>query len=195
MKVGRFFGAVALLAILNCHEALAQTAPQLARDTTRPFAYIQFDHAGPRQPESSDEPPRGLWLRLVNNSVFPITVRVRNSGTDPDRTIVEDIIAPEVRRIPKSGPVDYGPMPKGYASAVDVVGSETVNPGKDLLFTVPVNHVAPGWFLEVPFQFDLPPAKGGAAQPVCYAAFTWEDIPEKSREPGPVSISPKPTTH
>ncbi len=190
MKAGRFFSAVALVAILSCHAAQPQAAPKLARDTTKPFVYIQFDHTGSRQPESSDEPSRGLWLRLVNNSVFPITVRVRNSGTDPDRTIVEDIIAPEIRRIPKSGFVDYGPMPNGYASAVDVVGSETVDPGKELLFSVPVNHVAPGWFLQVPFQFDLPPVKDGAAQPVCYAAFTWDDIPEKLRWEGK-AVGPK----
>lgn len=53
--------------------------------------------------------------------------------------------------------------------------------GRSVRFGAPVNHVAPGWFLQVAFPFDLPPVRDGAAQPVCYAGFDWDDIPEKSR--------------
>jgi hypothetical protein len=191
MRYGLLFGAVGFLAITSGGTARPQTDTILARDATMPFVYIEFDHAGPRQPLEPDEPSRGLWLRFVNNSVFPIVLRVHGSPTDPDMPIVQDIITPQTRMIPKSGLPDYGPMPSGYATGSDVASLLTINPGKGVLFSVPVNHVAPGWFLQVPFQFDLPPVKGGAAQPVCYAAFTWDDIPDKSREPGPV---PKPTT-
>jgi len=95
-------------------------------------------------------------------------------------TILEDIVTPRIRRIPKTGFVDYGPMPQGYATAADVTSILTLNPGESALFSVPVNHVAPGWFLQVGFQFDLPPVEHGVAQPVCYAGFDWDDIPEKS---------------
>jgi len=194
MKVGRCFVAVALFGMLNCHAAKPQSPPQLSRDTAKPFVYIEFDHSGPREPLRPDEPSRGLWLRLVNNSVLPIIVRAHSSITDPDMTILEDVITPQMRMIPKSGLPDYGPMPNGYATAAHVASLLTINPGKGVLFSVPVNHVAPGWFLQVPFQFDLPPVKDGAAQPVCYAGFTWDDIPDRSREQGPVPVSPKPTT-
>jgi hypothetical protein len=72
-------------------------------------------------------------------------------------------------------------MPHGYATAVDVTSILTLQPGENVLFSVPVNHVASGWFLQVVFQFDLPPVKNGAAQPVSYAGFDWDDIPEKCR--------------
>ncbi len=96
-------------------------------------------------------------------------------------TILEDVVTPRIRTIPKTGFVDYGPMPHGYATAADVTSILTLQPGENVLFSVHVNHVAPGWFLQVAFQFDLPPVKDGAAQPVCYAGFDWDDIPEKSR--------------
>lgn len=195
MRPGLVFGVVGILAMAMCGTAQPQAAPKLALDTTKPFVYIEFDHTGPREPLRPDELARGLWLRLVNNSVLPIIVRAHSSITDPDMTILEDVITPQMRTIPKSGLPIYGPMPRGYATGSDVTSLLTINPGKAVLFSVPVNHVAPAWFLQVSFQFDLPPAEHGAAQPVCYAAFAWDDIPEKSREPGPAPVSPKPKTH
>jgi hypothetical protein len=190
MRAWRLFCAVGLLGLINCHAARPQTSPKLALDAAKPFVYIEFDHSGPREPLRPDEPSRGLWLRLVNNSVFPIMLRVHGSLTDPDTPVLQDIITPQMRMIPKAGLPDYGPMPRGYATGSDVASLLTINPGKEVLFSVPVNHVGPGWFLQISFQFDLPPVKGGASQPVCYAAFAWDDIPEKSREPGSRKINP-----
>ncbi len=190
MRARRLFCAVGLLGLVSCPTAQPQTNPKLALDTTKPFVYIDFDHTGPREPLEPDEPSRGLWLRLVNNSVFPIIVRAHDSLTDPVMTILEDVITPQMRMIPKSGLPDYGPMPRGYATGSDVTSLLTINPGKGVLFSVPVNHVGPAWFLQVSFQFDLPPTEHGAAQPVCYAGFTWDDIPEKFRERGSRRINP-----
>ncbi len=195
MRARLVFGAMGILAIVGCRVAQAQTSPKLALDAAKPFVYIEFDHTGPREPLRPDEVARGLWLRLVNNSVLPIILRAHSSITDPEMTILEDVIVPQMRMIPKSGLPDYGPMPRGYATGSDVTSLLTINPGKGVLFSVPVNHVAPGWFLQVSFQFDLPPTEHGAAQPVCYAAFAWDDIPERLRWQGSVPASPKPTTH
>jgi hypothetical protein len=181
MRVRYLCCALALISLATSPGARCQSQSKLVLNTTRPFVYVEFDHIGQRVPEADDEPPRGLWLRLVNNSVFPILVRVHNSETVKDRAIVEDVVtAVQIRRIPKEGFADYGAMPTGYASALDVAGSERIGPGKVLLFSVPINHVAPTWYFQVPFQFDLPPTKHGA-QPVCYVAFEWDNIPEKSR--------------
>ncbi len=182
MRVKHLCGALALLIIVDSfHGARCQNQPRLALDSTKPFVYVKFDHSGPRSPQRSDEPSQGLWLRLVNNSALPIFMRFHSSIDDPQMTILEDVVTPQIRRIPKTGFVDYGPMPHGYATAADVTSVLTLKPGENVLFSVPVNHVAPGWFLQVAFQFDVPPVEHGAAQPVCYAAFDWDDIPEKSR--------------
>lgn len=104
MIAWRLFGAVVLCEIMSYVVVVSQTPPKFALDTTKPFAYIEFDHTGHREPEAPEEPSGGLWLRLANNSVFPIMVRVHNSGTVPNRTIVEDIVTSfPIRRIPKSG--------------------------------------------------------------------------------------------
>jgi hypothetical protein len=72
-------------------------------------------------------------------------------------------------------------MPTGYFSAVyDVYHLLIIGPGKDLIFSVPANHLAPSWDIQIPFQFSLPAVKQGV-QPLCYAIFTWEDLPESYR--------------
>lgn len=181
MKAVCLCGTLLFLGLVSCREVRCQNQPRFALDSTKPFVYVVFDHSAPRPSLTPDEPSQGLWLRLVNNSVLPIFMRAHDSLTNPVMTILEDVITPRVRMIPRTGAVDYGPMPHGYATAVDVTSILTLQPGESVLFSVPVNHVAPGWFLQVGFQFDLPPVEHGAAQPVCYAAFDWDDIPEKSR--------------
>jgi hypothetical protein len=194
MKAGLILGIFAITSVAWPQAAQHQSSVQLARDPKRPFVYIEFDHSGPRPPQTPDEPRRGLWLRLTNNSVIPIVVRVRSSIDDPNMTILDDIITPQMHTFIDSRPLEYGSMPKGYGSRAHAQSSQTIKPGEGLLFSVPANHVSPGWFLQVPFQFDLPPVEHGADQPVCYAPFAWDDIPEKSRESGHVPVSPKPGT-
>jgi hypothetical protein len=76
-------GLVILLAAVSPQAIESQATAKLALDATKPIVYIQFDHAGPRQPVEQDEPATGLWLRLVNNTIVPI--EVKTDGTDPER--------------------------------------------------------------------------------------------------------------
>lgn len=183
------------IAYLLCGEAAPRDPTvQLARDPKKPFVYIEFDHSGARPPQTPNEPLRGLWLRLTNNSTLPIVVRIHSSLDDPNMTILDDVVTPQSRTIINSGDLSFGPMPNGYASAAHVSSSQAIAPGKSVLFSVPVNHVSPGWFLQVPFQFELPPVEHGANQPVCYVPFTWDDIPEEARKSEYLPTSPKAPT-
>ena len=155
----------------------AQGTVKLALDSTKPIVYIAFDHAARRQPVEDGEPDRGLWLRLVNNSVLPVEVRANGTATDPEMTILPDVIAPRATPFLGSPPV-HERMPRGYSSNVGTL--ITIDPGKSLVFSVPVNHVSPTWSLQIPFHFSLPPVNEGV-QPVCLAGFVWEDIPEPHR--------------
>lgn len=175
--------AETLVAIAISFVVVAQTsgteppaAARLVLDATKPLVYIQFDHAGPRKPVEDGEPAEGLWLRLFNNSTLAIIVQANGSETDPSMNILSDVITPRRKRVPKSG-INGDKMPAGYAS--DVGTALIIASGKDVLFSVPSNHVSENWYLQVPFQFDLPPVKQGS-QPVCLAGFTWEDIPRKT---------------
>lgn len=40
----------------------------------KPYVYLEVDHVGPREPRVPDEPNIGIWLRLHNNCIVPITV-------------------------------------------------------------------------------------------------------------------------
>ena len=153
--------------------ALAQAPAKLAIDADKPIVYIEFDHAGSRTPVEEGEPPKGFWLRLVNNSIVPIVVQANSTSTDPKMTILPDSIIAVRGRLPKSGSVGRS-MPSGYAS--DTGTPLTIEPGKSLVFSVPSNHVSPAWSMQVPFQFSVAPVKQGV-QPVCLAEFTWGDIP------------------
>jgi hypothetical protein len=167
-----------VLAIFTlCAVALPQTAPKLSLDSSKPFVYISFDHIGPRPPVESYEPHTGLWLRIVNNSAFPIEVITMEAATKPELTLVADEVVGRFTRIRPNDP-PLGPMPAGYSAAIG--SPETIASGKSILFSVPANHVSKAWYLRVPFRFRLSPLSA-SEQPICYAEFTLEDIPENKR--------------
>jgi hypothetical protein len=168
---------VMLLMAMGAMMAQSQTPAKLAIDATKPIVYIEFNHAGLREPVEEGEPVQGLWLLLVNNSVVPIEVETMDTATQAKLTLLPDVITPIERKIPRSG-VSQDEMPVGYGVGMGVV--HTIAPGKHLVFSVPSNHVSPNWFLQVPFHFGLPPVQKGG-QPICYASFTWDDLPDAYR--------------
>lgn len=93
----------ALIAALTL-PCLAQSGatPKLVLDEAKPIVYIELDHIGPRPPVEGDEPGRGIWLRLVNNSVVPIEVQPMGTGTDPELTLLPDEIVGRWTRIEES---------------------------------------------------------------------------------------------
>ncbi len=171
--------SVAMAFVLLCigTNLLYSQDARLSLDPTKPFVYIVFDHAGKRPPVEKGEPGRGYWLRLVNNSIFPIEVQSMDTSTQPELVILPDVIRPRVRTIPRSGlaPAD---VPQGYTTSFG--GGDIIEPGKDLVFSVPENHVGFTWYMEVPFRFSLPTIKNGM-QPTCYAPFFLEDVPREFR--------------
>lgn len=183
MRRTRNLAVLVTLAVLISSQCISGEEPiALARDVHKPIVYIEFDHSGPRDPVRQDEPSRGYWLRFVNNSVLTISVRANSSGTSPEFTILPDKLVRRRKPIPRSG---LGPrkMPSGYES--DTSSLVKVRPGMSLTFSVPEDHVTSEWYMQVPFEFDLPPVKTGV-EPICFAPFSWEDIPEKDRLSAPV---------
>jgi hypothetical protein len=117
-------------------------------------------------------------LRLENNSVVPIEVEPMSTSTNPELTLLPDEIVGRWTRIEESDtPEPKRPM--GYVGG-HIVSTELIQPGKGRLFSVPVTHVGRSWYMQVPFRFHLPPIKHGT-QPLSYAQFTLEDIPENLR--------------
>jgi hypothetical protein len=172
--------------------ALPQLAAQPSNngfliDASMPFVQIIFDHAGNRRPLSEFEPPFGLWLRLKNNSRIPIRVVTFQPGTsDPGVGVADEVMAIKSSEMVMRSPDEAGQSStaritagKGYSR--DVGSPATIAPRESVLFSVPLNHVGPTWFLRIQFEFDLPPVKFGR-QPYAYVDFTWSDVPPTVRQ-------------
>ena len=67
---------------------------QFLIDVSKPYAYLEVDHVGPRKPVRDTEPDVGIWLRIRNNCRLPIAVvAVEMQAKDGrDGIILEDEI-------------------------------------------------------------------------------------------------------
>jgi hypothetical protein len=153
-------------------------------DPTRPYVYLKFDHIGKREPLNRHEPDTGLWLRVENNCRVPITVQVFDPETgDPGVGLFDEVIPVNPCAPPMGCPLRPNEslpkapeLPKGY-SAPEILNTENIEPGHDLLFSVPINHVGPSWYLQVEFFLGSEYGYG----PRSLLDFAWGDIPEKFR--------------
>lgn len=180
------------LTLLLCATALASenTANSFVINKSKAYVYLKFDHVAHRKVLSPRESPEGLWLRLVNNCRVPIIVATFNPGTgDPGVGLYDEVIPVIVRgpyfqgerageKPPKPPHALHEIPPKGYTA--EVFSTTIIEPGNDLLFSVPLNHVSPSWYLQIIFNLDVPGATYGS-EPRSTVSFHWQDIPEKIR--------------
>jgi hypothetical protein len=161
-----------LLLICVATISMAQEKPaDFVLDASKPYVYLQFDHVGPRKPLLQGEEPEGLWLRIVNNCRLPISVR--SFGTTPDNpgvNIFDEVVPVGSEGVQIHSDLDMEDSrpkqamkspPRGYSS--ELYSAIQVLPGKDLLFSVPRNHVDRDWFMRVTFALDVSKSTVGAA--------------------------------
>jgi hypothetical protein len=148
------------------------TASGFVIDPNRPYAYVKFDHIGKGVKRSDEEPDLRIWLRLTNNCRLPIMVRttgVPNGVLEDEQGVMDMIVAIEPPRGPEvigtrraDGTVvgrepfvkaTPGELPHDYW--FEVGSRQAIEPGTDLLFSVPINHVGPRWSFEIPFEFEI----------------------------------------
>jgi hypothetical protein len=166
-------------------------AQSFVLDRSKPYVYLKFDHVGPRKPLRTGEGDTGLWLRVVNNCRLPIVlesfsmppgeagVGLMDEVVDAER-ILQIYASPgegrEIqgqRRLRKSKT-----KPEGYSS--ETAGAVRVQPGEDILFSVPVNHVDESWYMRIRFALDLDKSSV-AVGPFTYLPFYEWDIPKGLR--------------
>lgn len=74
-------------------------------------------------------------------------------------------------------------MPRGYV--IDVGSLVTIMSGKDILFSIPINHLK-RWHVEIRLEFDLPKGKGSrdpkvSLGPSMVIEYSIEDLPPEFR--------------
>jgi hypothetical protein len=154
----------------------SDVAQQFVIDATKPYVYIRFDHTGRRRPLNEDEGTEGLWLRLVNNCRIPIVLPVRHPGNGDPGAILNYSVKRTGDRVTERELALKLPM--GYSGGGGT--RTTIEPGEDLLFSIPLNHIRERLYLETRVQLDLRPTEPGLPV-VSLVDFSWWDIPEKIR--------------
>ncbi len=91
-------------------------------DTTKPYVYLAFDHAGARKPVSPGESAEGIWIRFVNNCNQPVTIGTFDPGNGEEGVgVLYDVVPIPISGsggIPSlPGDTEYRPQkaPEGYA--------------------------------------------------------------------------------
>jgi hypothetical protein len=168
------------------------------------YVYVQFDHVGPRKPLREGEGNVGLWLRIVNNCRVPITVPSFGlTSGDPGVGVLDEVVPDVLTTSVSAGrdglnlsetgtsqPAPSDPknsLPQGYSA--EVSSMTRILPGKDLLFSVPLNHVGDKWFMRVRFVLDVNKPSVGTG-PYTYLDFFKAQIPPRAlantvAKPGP----------
>jgi hypothetical protein len=176
--------------------AFAQTksAQDFLLDQSKPYVYLKFDHIGARKPIQDGEGEVGLWLRVVNNCRIPIVFQSFGmSDGGPGVGLMDEVVetepmlqiystAEEGEKIQQHGELRKSKhKPDGYSS--EVSGVARVQPGTDILFSVPLNHVDEDWYMRVKFALDLGKSSV-AVGPFTYLPFYEWDIPKELRPAG-----------
>jgi hypothetical protein len=186
MRFGMFLLALAFGA--NLHGQ--QLVPDFVLNPSKPYLYIQFDHVGPRTPIQEGEGNVGLWLRIVNNCREPILVPTFGLTTgDPGVGVLDEIVPNVVTTsvVPGGVPLAGGSAkpekrpPEGYSA--EVHSMTRVLPGRELLFSVPLNHVSDQWFMRVRVVLDVNRPTVWP-RPYTYLEFLDFQIPPAGADPG-----------
>jgi len=53
-------------------------------------------------------------------------------------------------------------IPRGNME--EVASSVSIGPGREIVFSMPINHLSERWHVEIPFDFELPPDKAHLIQ-------------------------------
>jgi hypothetical protein len=171
-------------------------------DPSKPYVYLKFDHIGPRKPHQDGEDRTGLWLKVVNNCRIPIILRASGGipgepgiqvedeiiEVDPYLQIFTDKDAEDYKRNEEFRKEKLKLKPEGYS--FEVSGVVTLQPGKEILTSFPLNHIDDFWYLRIKFALDLDKSSA-AIGPFTYLSFGKWGLPqgEKTSKASPPQLN------
>lgn len=196
-----------LLFFIFAANAFAQneSATNFVIDQSKPYVYLKFDHIGPRKPIQKGEGNTGLWLRVVNNCRIPIVFASFNMPTgELGVGLMDEVVETEPTLQIFSTPEEEKEIkrreelrkskrrPEGYSS--ETSGVARVQPGDNLLFSVPLNHVDDDWYMRVRFALDLDKSSVSVG-PFTYLPFYEWNIPKELRRGRAAQFPPTLSPH
>jgi hypothetical protein len=170
-------GSVILISLIALVSApLNQRATQPSQtqsaliDGTKPGAFMTFEKAGVRKARFQGESDKGIWFRLHNNYRFPIEVTTQTMEEGPPEVaIMYDIVSA----------CEKGKLMVPSASHGDVFTGFYVEPGRDVLFSIPAEDLPKTSQLLVRFEIKFETnGRKSAVPPLHYAVFDGWLLPE-----------------
>lgn len=151
--------------------------------TEKPTVYITFEKAGPRSPVYAAESNQGIWLRLHNNTKWPINIATLSAYAVGEKTKllhlsdgrnvfglregveislrhgVEVVDRYESRTLPDGSVhidenINVPNPPVGYNRGGHVSGSAWLPAGHSVIFSVPREHLAKHLTIFVTFKYE-----------------------------------------
>jgi hypothetical protein len=183
-----WFGVILLLSGSSL-AALSEEGP-FVLDNSRPWIDIAFRRVGERVPVFPTESKHGLWLALRNNCRYPIGVTTMEWSDQPNKNegtlLVYDVVpyVPSISTTPLPPGAPAAKIlanatlekPSGYALPGDFAISAEVKPGKELLFSVPLESVTRKWSIRIRIDFRIPGDRG--VQPLVFVDFEFWQLPK-----------------
>jgi hypothetical protein len=190
MKIHRALWVGMLLLLSASSLAAPGQESGFVLDDSRAWIDIAYRRVGKRVPVFPKESEHGLWLALRNNCRYPIRVETLDTLDEPNKNegklLVHDVV-PIVTSI-YSTPLPPGApaakilanakleKPPGYALPGDFAIDAEVKPGKELLFSVPLESVTRKWFIRMRIDFRIPGDRG--VQPLVFVDFHFSQLPD-----------------
>lgn len=134
-------------------------------DKTKPAIYLTFERSGERTPRSPDESSSGIWLRLHNNTHWPITTYAGSlislpksaftplSGCQGNLLGLLDGVEIAAAYFAEADAGSSASAPKVLRH--DSLGSDIwLAPGQSLIFSVAREHLGKHLSIYVPFNYQ-----------------------------------------
>lgn len=128
-------------------------------------------------PDESPEDEIGLEHEVVlNSAIRGMILPPSLAATGPE---------PRANPMTQESETEREEIPRGYVE--EVASLLTIEPGGEMLFSVPTNHLSKRWHTELAFEFELPKGKGPrevktGAGPVLKVHDTPWDLPRQSQK-------------
>jgi hypothetical protein len=140
-------------------------------DKERPSVFLTFDRAGQREPLKASESPKAVWLRLHNNTRWPIMVFSRSAPSDKygDALLFFDVVL------------------EGKVIIEDkchTCSFSNIEPGRSLLFSLPSDSLSKDQGIRVLFNYGWEKQNDvlSGREPEHYAYFYSSQLPKSSEQ-------------